>query len=286
MSTTVTKTAVMAMAALLALSGCGKKKEEGQTEQAKPAGGAQQVEPSLPTEGVPFGAEIEGKGFKVVYVNDFPAPVAGHKGRMILYQLASAGNDGGMVFVDQWGTKTEWVWHWFFEDERPKTFEKADINKDGLWDIRVYTESGHQIDLLQDSEFVLPDRGRTDRIALNGTCSEPLPEHPLWMCFDSDVRTAWESDFGGGSRPYIEVASPFGLSEGILAIRALDQKQPYRCELYADGKKVQSIELQATDDEQLVQLEPSLSTAKKIRLEIESCHGKWDSVAVAELQIR
>ena len=58
---------------------------------------------------------------------------------MILYRSASGGKDGGMVFVDQsGGADTRWVWHWYFEDHQPERFEQLDINKDGLWDIRVY----------------------------------------------------------------------------------------------------------------------------------------------------
>jgi hypothetical protein len=49
---------------------------------------------------------------------------------------------------------------------------------------------------------------------------------------------------------------------------------------------VQTFELRATADKQLVQLDPAIRTAKKIRLEILSCHGDCDSVALAELQIR
>jgi len=35
-----------------------------------------------------------------------------------------------------------------------------------------------------------------------------------------------------------------------------------------------------------VQLDPKVRTAKKIRLEIKSCHGDADVAAVAELQIK
>ena len=287
MKSTLTMCIALAAASVLALSGgCGKDSEDEQPDQATPAAESEQTEVSLPTDGVPFGSTIDGGGFEIVYYNDFPSAVAGRKGRMILYRSASGDKDGGMVFVEQWGQETRWMWHWYFGDAKPKLFERLDINKDGLWDVRVHTGGDRQIDLVQDRDFLLGDQGRDDRIALNGSCSEPTAGHPMWHCFDGDIRTAWQSSMTDGGRPYIEVASPFGLSDGILSIRATDENQPRECEVYADGKKVQSFELRATTEEQLVQLDPKALTAVKIRLEIKSCHGDCVVAAVAELQIK
>jgi hypothetical protein len=287
MKSTVTTCIALAAVSLLALSGgCGKKSENDQADQAKPTAESEPTEASLPTDAVPFGSAIGAAGFEIVYYNEFPSAVAGRKGRMILYRSASGDKDGGMVFVEQWGQKAHWVWHWYFGDAKPRLFEQLDINKDGLWDVRVYTDEDRPIDLVQDRDFLLGDQSRDDRIALNGTCSEPVAGHPLWHCFDGDIRTAWQSSMEGGGRPYIEVASPLGISDGILSIRATDENQPRECEVYADGKKVQSFELRATTEEQLVQLDPKVRTAGKIRLEIKSCHGDGVAVAVAELQIK
>jgi hypothetical protein len=287
MKSTVTTCIALAAASLLALSGgCGKKSEDEQADQAAPTAESGQTEASLPTDGVPFGSTIEESGFEIVYYNQFPSAMAGRKGKLLLYRSASGDKDGGMVFLEQWGQDTRWVWHWYFGDAQPKMFERLDVNKDGLWDIRVHTDRNRQIDLVQDRDFLFKDSSRDDRIALNGTCSEPVAGHPLWHCFDGDIRSTWQSNTKGGGRPFIEVASPLGLSDGILSIRAADENQPRECEVYADGKKVQSFELSATTEEQLVQLDPKVLKAGKIRLEIKSCHGDCVAVAVAELQIK
>jgi hypothetical protein len=290
MNANVKTCVALAAAFLLAVAGgCGKKSQDeqgGESEQTQSTAKPGQTEASLPTDAVPFGTAIEGAGFEVVYYHEFPSPVAGRKGRLILYQSATGGKDGGMVFVDQTGSDARWVWHWYFEDTKPERFERLDVNKDGLWDIRVYADADRRFDLVQDRDFLFADRGRDDKIALNGDSSEPAEGNPLWHCFDGNVRTAWRSKMEGGGRPYIEVTAPIGISDGILAIRAAEDNQPRECDVYADGKKVQSVELSATTDEQLVQLDPDVRTAKKIRLEIKSCHGDSDAAAVAELEIK
>jgi hypothetical protein len=287
MKTIATICAALAAAFLiLNAGGCGKDSNGESTGQAEPAVESQQTEASLPTDAVPYDAVIQAAGFEVAYYNPFPASEAGRKGRMILYRSASGGKDGGAVFVEQWATTTQWVWHWYFKDTKPKTFVRLDINKDGLWDIVVLGEKGGQIDLVHDETFALLGKGRDDRIALNGSSSKPVDGHLLWRCFDGDFRTTWQSKIDASSPAFIEVASPMGLSDGILVIQAADEGQPQRCKLYADGDMVQDFELRATAEKQLVQPDPKVRAAKKIRLEILSCHGDCDSVAIAELQIR
>jgi hypothetical protein len=286
----VTICAVVVASAAVAFTGaCGGGSDGEQTEQAKKtetaAEATQEVE-SLPTDQVPYQSDIEAAGYEVVYYNEFPASAASRNGRLLLYNSATGGKDGGAVFVEQWSTYTQWIWHWYFEDARPKSFRRADINKDGLWDIRIFTANGDEMDLINDDTFALLGQGRHDKIALNGICSEPEKGHPLWHCFDQNPRTTWQSAVAEGQPAFIEVASPFGLSAGILSIVAADKYQPRECKLYADGKMVQSFELPQTTDRQLIQLDSPLNAAKKIRLEILSCHGDEGTVAIAELQIR
>jgi hypothetical protein len=274
----------LGFAILLVISaGCGKKSEEEKPKTAEATTETPPIEASLSTESVPFGSVIRAAGYEVVYVNEFPSSLAGWKGRLILYNSASKGDDGGIVFAEIGDRQVSWVWHWYFPDTKPKVFERLDVNKDGLWDIRVHTDSGH-FDLIQDETYTLAAGGRDDRIALNGTCSAPDADRPLWHCFDGNPVTAWQSSMD--AKPYIEVFSPMGLPDGILSIKALDHNQPRECEVYADGKKVQSVDLRPTTDEQLIQLDEKVRTAKKIRLTIKSCHQDCASVAVAELQIK
>lgn len=274
------------LSVLLVSGGCGKKSDDGQSEKADSKSSTPHVDASLSTQSVPFGDIIRAAGFEVVYVNPFPSRVPGDQGRMILYNSAHDGDDGGILFAETGKAgDVGWVWHWYFEDQKPKVFERLDIDKDGLWDIRVYTDDGH-FDLVQDATFELGGGNRVDRIALNGSCSESEADHPLWHCFDGNVKSAWRSRMEGNPRPFIELYSPLGLADGILSIKAMDQNQPRDCEVYADGEKIQSIELRPTTDEQLIQLDAKARTARKIRLEIKSCHQDCVSVAIAELQIR
>jgi len=282
-----TTCAALAAALLLAIAGgCGNGSDSDNTDQAETAVESGQTEASLPMDAVPYDAVIQAAGFEVAYYNKFPGSEAGRNGRIMLYRSASGGKDGGALFVEQWRTNTYWVWHWYFEDAKPKTFVRSDINKDGLWDISIVPEKGDQIDLIHDENFALLGNGREDMIALNGSSSEPVDGHFLWQCFDGDLRSAWRSKFDARSPAFIEVWSPFGLTDGILEIQAAQDGQPKQCKLFADGDKVQTFELGATTDKQLIQLDPKVRTAKKIRLEIQSCHGDGDSVALAELQIR
>jgi len=268
-------------------SSCGKKAEQDEsTPQTTTTAGQPEDVQSLPKDAVPFAPEIVDGGFEAVFYDYFPSPVPGKQGKMILYRSAKGGQDGGMIFVQQMGAKFEWVWHWYFEDASPKSMIHTEINSDGLWDIRVTMANGRTLELLQDDNFTLDGAERADKIALNGTSSPPSEGHPLWYCFDGFRATAWMSSIEGSVKPFIEVASPLGLADGILSIRALAENQPRKCDILADGKKIQSIDLEKTTDVQLIQLKSDFKKAKKIRLVIMSCHGNCREVAIAELAIK
>lgn len=279
---------VIAVVSAITLSaGCGKKAEEGESGQQKTAaeGEAADVH-ALPTDSVPFAAELEAAGFAPVFYDYFPPAVAGRNGRMILYRPASGGTGGGMVYVEAYGNRADWVWHWYFDDLSPKSVRNVEVNHDGMWDVRLTTDDGGSVDFIQDETFTLRGGRRNDRVALNGTCSQPMAGHPLWHCFDDNEMTAWISSLAGGEKPFIELASPLGLTDGILAITALEKYQPKECEVYADSKRVQKIKLEETTNEQLVKLDQTLRTAKKIRLVFKSAYGNGGEVAVAEMEIR
>lgn len=279
--------AALSVISLLALYGaCGQKSEEStEGEEASTASLTEEAE-SLPIEAVPFTPEIEAAGYEVSFYTDYPATVAGKVGKMVLYGSASGGQDGGMIYVEESGSGYGWVWHWYLEDASPVSINHAEINEDGLWDIQVRTKDQRQLEFAQDDSFALIGGAREDRIALNGTSSDPLENHPLWHCFDGNIYSSFQSDAGGRNRPFIEVASPFGLADGILSIHLLEANQPKDCDLLADGEKVQSFQLQATTGEQLIQLDAVFKTAKRIRMEVNSCHGDSRVAAIAELSIR
>jgi hypothetical protein len=266
---------------------CGGSSDEKQAEKEKTetvAATGKESTGALPLSSVPFATEIGDAGFKAVYYTKFPAAMAGEDGRMILYGSASGGKDGGMIFVQGSGATFKWVWHWYFEDMIPASIQRVELNQDGLWDIRLTPTKGKTIEFLQDDSFSLAAGQRGDRIALNGKSSESLPDFPLWFCFDNNHITVWKSLLN--SEVFIDVASPFGLRDGILSITAGQTDQPRECVIKADGKEIQRFILEPTTDEQLIKLEPAARTASSIRLVVESCHGESRQVAIAELSIR
>jgi hypothetical protein len=240
---------------------------------------------ALPLTSAPFVSVFDTAGFELAYYAEFPSSSAGPDGRLILYRSATGGDDGGMVFVQESGARYEWVWHWYFEDISPTRFEKVEINRDGLWDIRLFARDDGPREFVQDETFALPGAARSDRIALNGRSSETVPGHPLWHCFDANHNTAWTAPLADGE-PYIELRAPFGLADGILAVTAMPDHRPERCRVEADGKRVQSFELEPTSKEQLVKLVEEAKTASRLRIVFESRHGDGNRVAVAELSIK
>jgi hypothetical protein len=268
------------------LGGCGKDSND---EDAKTAAGQPDSVETLPTGEAPFAAELERAGFEVVYYTDFPAARAARKGNMVVYNSATGGKDGGIVYVEERGPRFDWVWHWYFENAKPKTLSRHEINQDGMWDVRVRTSKGREdrpLELIQHETFTLRGGTRIDRIALNGSSSESVVGNPLWHCFDGDTATAWRSRMDSSQRPFVEVWSPLGLNDGIISIRAAKDGQPRECAILADGKEVQRFQLEPVTGRQLVQLDPAVKTAKRIRLVVSSLHGGSGTAAITELQIR
>lgn len=283
---------LIALAACVLAAGgaaCGGSSDDDSAKKpAKTEPAAEQAgeEKALPLDEAPFTAELASAGFKAVAYQRIPIPVAGKKGEVVVYQSKSRGGGGGVLCFEEWGNAHLLTWHWYF-DEAPVSVAALEIDEDGLWDLRVETKRGDQIELIQDDTFTLTGGRREDRIALNGTTSDPLDaKYPLWHCFDGDSSTVWMSRVDGQDGAYIELQSPLGVAEGILAIQAPGDQAPKKCEVRADGKKLQEIDLAETDREQLVQLDPAVRKAKTIRLIFKSAYGNGEAVAVAELGIK
>jgi hypothetical protein len=103
----------------------------------------------------------------------------------------------------------------------------------------------------------------------------------MWKCFDGDTTTAWKSSLSGGA--FIEFNVPFGVTGGNLALYTMTSEQPRGCVVYADGKRMEDIELQPVAGRQVIALGQGVRGAKKIRLEFTSAHANAATVAVAEL---
>jgi len=74
----------------------------------------------------------------------------------------------------------------------------------------------------------------------------------MWKCFDGDTASAWKSSLTGGA--FIEFSVPFGVAGGNLSVYTLSSEQPRGCAVYADGKRLEDIELKPVDGRQVVAL--------------------------------
>jgi hypothetical protein len=281
------------MSALLILSAtsCSKKTEEKAAEEsprstleeiARLASGATSME----DEQIGVKRKLEAAGYAIRVYEKFPAQTVGADCRVILY-ADQRGKSGGVVYVVKSGSALLPVWHWYFDDTVPEAVESVELNDDGLWDVRIKTADGQESTFIQGESFAMTAAPREGWMAHNGVSSTPVSgANEMWKCFDGDSSSTWQSSLAGGQKAFLEVSIPFGVEEGVLAVRPADTGLPQRCTLYADGDKLQDIELKNESSLQMLQLQPSVKGAKSIRLEFDSAHGGGDVVAVAELGIK
>lgn len=268
---------VVLLAAASALS-CGKQAGEEKPKKAAPG----TVRSSL-DEPVPIRDVITGAGYDIVSYQKFPSEEPGKKGRILLYRKKSS---GGAIYFKKWDDHTGITWHWYFKDQVPDSASKIELNGDGLWDARVVMKGGNVLKLVQGLDFTMLAPLRSDLIALNAKATEPTDtSHILMYCFDGDSTTSWRA-LVEGEGAFIELDIPFGLQEGLLTVRTGDSEQPKDCEVYADGKKIDSFRLEARAGEQLVRISPMIKGAKKVKLVFKSSHGPQKAVSIAELALR
>lgn len=283
---------------VIALTGAACGKEGDQTEQAKSGSekGAKSTSAvqriakqamatvSIDDEFLEGRRLVEAAGFAVKTYEEFPVQEVAKKGRVLVY-TDKRKKQSGVVYLKKTGGEIDPVWHWYFEDMVPDSVVNKEINRDGLWDIRVVFSRGKAVELIQDDSFTLIAPGRSDWIAMNGACSSPLsPEFALWKCFDGDTTTAWKSSVSNGA--FIELAVPFGVQDGVLSLGTLSLDQPDRCVVYGDGKRIGEIEIQPAAGRQMIALDAGVKGAKKVRLEFPSVRGSGGVVAVAEIGLR
>ena len=272
----------------LALS-CGKSSESQKTEKGatktETPGESGEAGVELSLENAPFRDVLQRAGYEPESFLRMPVPVPGVRGSVLLYKGRS-GKDGGILYFEEKGETYALVWHWYF-DWVPVSVTPMEINEDGLWDLRVKNKKGDVVDLIQDDSFTLFGGGREGLAALNCTSSETAGSgSPLWVCFDRDTATAWTSPIGTKDKAFVEWHTPFGLTDGVLTIRGHAGHEPRDCEIQADDKVVQHFELEQTDAEQVVQLDPSVRTAKTVKLVVASAYGTGDVVRISELDIK
>jgi hypothetical protein len=252
---------------------CGKSSEQ-KTESAPSVAPAD----STPAARSALAAMFAARGLRVVEERDAPTQRSGRTAAAVVYRTADGGRGGVVYLTKPIGGTTERIgWHWYFSDGAPDSVVFAEINRDGLWDARVFT-GGRSVDLIQGESFLLLGREKRGRGALNGPSSAPAE---LWKCFDGDSATAWRSPKDGA---FIEIPCPLGVESAELDVQLAPDDQPERLDVYADDRKLQSIDLSGGIARQSFPLDPAVREAATVRIEVRG--GRGDSVAISELEIR
>jgi hypothetical protein len=228
-------------------------------------------------ENAPYAETITARGYRVVQARRFPSQVDARRASVVVYRTPD-GSRGGILYVRGFGNDApQPVWHWYFRDGAPDSVQALDLNRDGLWDVRVFFAAGKTADYLQDQAFTFAGRERGGLVAMNGASSAPAG---AWKAFDADTTTVWQSPSQGA---YLEIPNPFGLEAGEMSVRLADQARPRKIALFEGGRKVQEFELAPTGQEQRFQLDAALKSAESIRVVVEGAGG---SVAISDLEIR
>jgi hypothetical protein len=227
---------------------------------------------------------VEAAGFIVKSYKSFPSEEVTKRGRVLVYTDQKGKQSGGVLYLKKTGFQVAPAWHWYFENMVPDSASRVELNGDGLWDVRISMKGGKAEDYIQEQTFSLFAKERDDWIATNGTSSAPLsPDAAMWKCFDGDTTTAWKSSLPGA---FLEFDVPFGVNEGTLSIATTATDQPKGCTVYANGNRVEDIELKPVSGRQVIALGQGVKGAKKIRLEFTSAHGNASAVGVAELGLK
>jgi hypothetical protein len=271
---------MMCVLVAASLAACSKKETAEKTPAGKTLSEKVANEAPAPTaittDNAPFKDAITAKGFQVVQAKRFPAQVDSRRAAVVVYRTADA-TRGGILYVRGFeNEKPHPVWHWYFNNAAPDSITNVDINRDGLWDVRVYMAGGKTVDLLQDKDFSFTGAEHDGLFANNGASSNP---ETLFKAFDADTSTAWVSPSNGA---YIEIPNPFGLDAGQLSVRVAGGSRPTRLEIGDGTRKIQDCDIEKTAEEQRFELDPSVKTLPLIRINVV---GKGKNVAISELSI-
>lgn len=260
------------------ISACSKKKEEAKEPEGKTL--SEKIANETPPPAVvtkdnaPYKSTIEGKGFTIAQAKRFPAQVDARRAAVVVY---NSGGKGGVLYVRGFETEAPRpVWHWYFDNAAPDSIMAMDINRDGLWDVRVFMAGGKTNDYVQDADFSFMGAEHDGLFANNGASSNAKD---LWKAFDADSSTAWTSSANGA---YIDIPNPLGLEVGQLTVREAGGSRPTRLEIGDGTNKLQDCNLESTMEEQRFQLDAAVKALPMIRVTVI---GKGKNVALSELGI-
>lgn len=259
---------------------CTKKKAAEEAPKSKTLSESIANEAPAPTvvtkDNAPYAATITAKGFQIVEARRFPAQVDSRRAAVVVYRTPDASR-GGVLYVRGFENDApKPVWQWYFTDGAPDSIDAVDINRDGLWDVRIYMAGGKTIEYLQGTDFAFDGAEHEGLFANNGASSNPKD---VWKVFDADTSTSWQSP---STNAYIDIPTPFGLTAGQLSVRDAGGMHPVRLEIGDGTKKIQDCDLASTSEEQRFQLDAAVKTLPMIRVTVV---GKGKNVALSELGI-
>jgi len=265
---------------IVGMLACSKKKEAG--EKATETSATTESAPAPPTnapltpDNAPYASVITGKGYHVVQARRFPAQVDARRAYAVTYQ-SQDGKTGGILYVRGFENEAPRpAWHWYFADGAPDSVTAVDINRDGLWDVRVYMAGGTTREFIQDKDFSFVGPERDGLIAMNGATSSD----DAWKVFDADTSTVWSAP---APNAYIDIPNPLGLKTGQLSVRLAGASKPEKLEIGDGSREIQECDLASTTDEQRFQLEQSGRDLPVIRVTVV---GTGKNVALSELGLQ
>ncbi|HEU4928785.1 MAG TPA: hypothetical protein VFU38_03070 [Candidatus Krumholzibacteria bacterium] len=218
---------------------------------------------------------LEKHGYRIVNTQKLPAQMSNRRATAAIYQ-SQDGASGGVVYMQRATPASDGIsWHWYFADGAPDSVQLTELNGDGLWDVRVFMRGGTTRDFVQGESFTLM-ADQDIRVAMNGSASGT----DSWKAFDGDTATAWQAP---AKDAHIDLPTPLGIKEGRLRLRLATGSTANRVDIFAGDRKVQSVELQRTNQFQEIDLDDSVMDAPGMRLVVE---GPAATIAISELEIR
>jgi hypothetical protein len=259
------------------MTACAKKEKPAENASTEKPGTQSAANAALTPATAPFAPVITGKGFEVVQAKRFPAQVDARRASVVVYRSGD-GARGGVLYVRGYqDDPPSPVWHWYFADGAPDSIAAADIDRDGLWDARVYMAGGSTREFRQEKDVTFRGKERTSLAAMNGSSSSP---DGVWKAFDADTATAWSAPAQGA---YLEIPNPFGVEKGQLSVRLAGGSRPDKLEIGDGTRTIQVCDLAATAEEQRFQLDAAVKELATIRINVV---GRGKNVALSELELQ
>jgi len=94
---------------------------------------------------------VEAAGYVVKDYRSFPSQEITKRGRVLVYTDKKGKDSGGVVYLKKTGFQVAPAWHWYFKDMVPDSVINVEINRDGLWDLRLVSTNGRTERFIQEA---------------------------------------------------------------------------------------------------------------------------------------